>query len=122
MTNSRFLFLLNLLLIFGCRDDEGVEKRTLVDVTKPSKVSFIGMDGEKVYTKISGKFSGTIKIGMVASGNKRAEGNFKIFKDSVNLDIGMHEIYQDSTRITWYVEPVNTTGGKILISMTEYHR
>lgn len=120
MTNSRLFILLIFLITFGCGNEKVNEKRISVDVTKPYKLSFIGMYGDKVHTKINGKFSGSIKVAMVGSSNKLTEGNFSVFKDSINLDIGMFNIYQDRTGFIWHVKPDKTTGGKILISMTEY--
>ncbi|AUD01370.1 hypothetical protein [Spirosoma pollinicola] len=120
MNNSKLLILLNLLGFSGCEQEKGVEKRILLDVTKSSKISFIGKSGDKVYTRINGKFSGSIKIAMVGNNDKLTDSSFTIFKDSINLNIGKHDIYQDNTGIIFYVKPNKNASGKILLSMTEY--
>ncbi len=120
MTNSRMLILFCLIIILGCGNENGIEKRIVHDVTRFNRFSFKGLRGEKVHFKINGRFSGSIKFAMIGSSNKLTEKDFSIYRDSINLDIGILNIYEDHTGFTWYVRPVNATNGKVLISITEY--
>jgi len=77
-----------------------IEKNIEIDITKYNKKSFNGLRGEKFSIKLNGKFSGSIKFAMVSNSNKLTAKNFTVFKDSINVNMGEIDIYQDNTGFT----------------------
>ena len=108
------------ILIFGCGNKKEIEKHFLLNITNYNKVSFRGSAGDKVNFRIRGKFRGSINFEMIGSRIFLTKGDFKIYKDSINLNIDQAKIYQDGTGFDWYVRPVSAPNGKVLISITEY--
>ena len=108
------------LALASCRS-KVIRRDLILDVTKPYKIPFFGKEGEKFGVNIKGQFVGQIKVGAVAYGNILTEGNFSVYQDSINLNMGFTNIYQDDDGVTWYIRPVNASANKgtVTFSLTE---
>jgi hypothetical protein len=115
-----FTFIIMVLALAGCRQ-KVVRRDLILDATKPYKIPLIGNDGDKFRVNIQGHFSGKIKVASTGHKNELTEGNFSVYLDSIDLDLGFTEIYTDNTENTWYIRPVDAgvNKGTVTFSSTE---
>ncbi|KAA6441428.1 hypothetical protein FEM33_02650 [Dyadobacter flavalbus] len=121
MTNLRTIILLLLFSfygILGCGIKK-IEKNIILDVSKYNKIKFTGMEGDEISIKFKGVFTGRIKKAMTGNSDKLTAGNFTIYENSIDFDMGTMTIYQDNTGFTWYIRPVGPAKGKISVSIIE---